>query len=64
MNPKLFMWSYFCYYPFIWHVLEVKQVPCEISVMCEGLYCGYRIQNGILENVAYISNAVKNFIGM
>jgi hypothetical protein len=38
MNPKLFIWSYFFYYLFIQRALEVKEVPCEISVMCEELY--------------------------
>jgi hypothetical protein len=32
------MWSNFLYYLFTQHVLEVKEVPREISVMREELY--------------------------
>jgi hypothetical protein len=33
--------------------------------MCvKNCICGYGIQNGILEDVTYISNAVENFIGI
>lgn len=35
------------------------------SVQCvKNCTCGYRIQNGILENVPYISITVENFIGI
>jgi len=30
--------TFFLYYLFTQHVLEVKEVPCEISAMCEELY--------------------------
>jgi hypothetical protein len=59
------MWLHFLYYLFTQHVLEVKEVTCKIFVMrVKNFICGYRIQNGILENVPYISKAVENFIGI
>lgn len=65
LNPKLFIWSHFLYYLLTQRVLEVKEVSCKIIVMCvKNCICGYGIQNGILENVTYISNTVENFIGI